>query len=110
MRLACRAVSREDASASREAYVFDVGARVNGNDVAMLDAEIMSNHTVHARATIIQVVIGQDDQNCVLAFLSLHQDGVTTEQLQSLHGVVGERDHGVVIVHSIRYPVATLSA
>jgi hypothetical protein len=60
-------------------HVFDVRTRVDGDDVPMLDSEIMSNSTVYPRATIIQIVIGQNDQYSVLSLFSLDQDCVATE-------------------------------
>ena len=62
---------------------------MNGNNVAVLDTEVVSDNAVDAGATVIEVVIGQDDQHSVLALLALDQDCVTTEELESLHGVVG---------------------
>jgi hypothetical protein len=34
-------------------HVFDVGAGVNGDDVAVLDSEIVSNNSIYTRTTII---------------------------------------------------------
>ena len=62
-------------------YIFDVGARMNSHDVAVLDAEIVAYDTVHPSAAIIQIIVGQHDQNRVLSLLALDQDGITTEQL-----------------------------
>jgi hypothetical protein len=83
---------------------------VDGDDIAMLDAEIMSNHTVHTCTTIIQFVISENDENSILALFALHKNSIATEELQCLHGIIGERNNGVVIVDSICDPVATLSA
>jgi hypothetical protein len=60
-------------------YVFDVRARVDCDDVSMLDTKVMADDSVHARTTIIKVVIREYDQNGVLPLLSLDQDCVTTE-------------------------------
>jgi hypothetical protein len=67
----------------------------------MLDTKIVSNDTVHPGTSIIQVIIGEHDENSVLAFLAFDQNGVTTEELQRLHRVVREADDGVVIVGGI---------
>jgi hypothetical protein len=52
------------------------------DDVAMLDSQIVSDDTVDTGAPIIQVIIGQHDQNGVFSLLSLDKDGVTSEQLE----------------------------
>jgi len=54
---------------------------MNGNDIAMLDSQIVPNHTIHTRTSIIQIIISKDDENGILALLSLHKHGITTEQL-----------------------------
>ena len=61
---------------------------MNSHDVAVLHAEIVAYDTVHTSAAIIQIIVGQHDQNGVLSLLALDQDGITTEQLQRLHRVV----------------------
>ena len=54
---------------------------MNSDNVAMLDTEVVSNNTVHACAPIIQLIISKNNQNRILALLSLDQHGVATEQL-----------------------------
>ena len=83
---------------TEKTYVFDVGAGVDGNDVAVLDTEVVADNTVDAGLTILEIVVGENNQDSILALLSLDQDSVATEELESLHGVVGEGDDGVVIV------------
>lgn len=82
-------------------YVFDIWAGVNGNDIAVFDSQVVSHHTVDSSGAIIQIIIGQDDQNGIFTLLSLDEDCVTSEELESLHGVVGEGNDGVVIVGGI---------
>ena len=74
---------------------------MNGDDIAMLDPKVVANHPVNAGASIIQIVVGEDDQDSVLALLALDQDCVTTEQLKCFHGVVGERNDGIVIAGGV---------
>ena len=62
-------------------YVFDVGARVNGDDIAVLDAQVVSNHSVDTSRAIIKIVIGKNNQNSVLSLLALDQDSVSSEEL-----------------------------
>ena len=82
-------------------YVFDVGAGVDGDNVTMLDTEVVADNAVDAGLTILEIVIGENNQDGVLALLSLDQNGVATEELESLHGVVREGDDGVVIVGGV---------
>jgi hypothetical protein len=70
-------------------HIFDVGARVNRDDIAMLDPQVVTNDTVDPDASIVQLIVSQDNQDGVLSLLSSDEDCVTTEQLQLLHGVVG---------------------
>jgi len=76
----------------RATHVFDVRAGVDGDDVAVLDAEVVADNAVDAGLTILEIVIGENNQDSVLALLSLDQDGVATEELEGLHGVVGKGD------------------
>jgi hypothetical protein len=85
-------------------YVFDVRARVDGDNITVLDSQVVTDDSVDASAAVIKVVIGQDNQNCVLPLLSAHEDCVTAEQLQLLHGVVGQGNDRVVIVGGISHP------
>jgi hypothetical protein len=54
----------------------------------MLDAEVVSNNTVDASTAIIEIVVGQDNEDGVSSHLTLDEDCVATEELESLHGVV----------------------
>ena len=82
-------------------YVFDVWARVNGDDVAMLDSEVVANDSVHSGAAIVEVVISQDNQNSVLSLLALDEHCIASEELEGLHGVVGEGNDRIVIIRGI---------
>ena len=86
-------------------YVFDIRAGVNRDDIAMLDAQVVSHNTVEANAALIQLLIGKHDQDGVLPLLAPHEDCVATEKTKSVHGLLGQGDDGVVIVGSIRNPV-----
>ena len=74
---------------------------MNGDNVTMLDTQIVANDTVYPCRAVIKVVVCKHNQDCVLALLSLHQDGIATEQLECLHGVVRESDNRVVIVDGV---------
>jgi hypothetical protein len=84
-------------------YIFDIGARVHSNHVAVLDTKVVTHNTVDAGASIIEIVISQDNQHSVLALLALNENGITTEELESLHGVVRECNHRVIIVNGISH-------
>lgn len=62
-------------------YVFDVRASVDGDNIAMLNTQVMSDDTVDASAAIIKVVICEHDQDCVLSLLALDQYCVSSEEL-----------------------------
>lgn len=111
MRLACGLVSWKCLVyiAEQETHVFDVRARVDGDDIAVLDAQVVADHSVYPRRAIIEVVVGKHNEHCVLALLALDQDRVATEQLERLHGVVGESDNGVVIVDGIGHAIEGVS-
>ena len=87
-----------------ETDIFDIGARVDCNHVAMLDSQVMTNDSVDSSAAIIELLIGKDDQDGVLSLLTSHQDGVATEELKGVHGRLGQGDDAVVIVDGIGNP------
>lgn len=74
---------------------------MDGDYVAVLHAQVVADNSVYPRGTVIEIVICQHDEDRVLALLTLDKDRVATEQLERLHGVVGEGDDGVVIVDGI---------
>lgn len=74
---------------------------MNGDDVAVLDAKVVSDDTVETNTAVIEIIIRQHDQDGILALLALDEDGVTSEELQGIHSVVGEGDDGVIIVDGI---------
>lgn len=86
---------------ARYAYVFDVWAGVNSDNVAVLHPEVVTNDPVDASAAVVEVIICENDENSVLPLLSLYENCVATEELEGLHGVVGESDDGVVIVGGV---------
>ncbi len=61
------------------AYVFDVRAGVDCDDVSVLDTKIVSHDTVQPCTTIIEIIIGQHDQHCVLSLFALNKDCITAE-------------------------------
>ena len=74
---------------------------MDGDDVAMLDAQVVSNHPVHTGTTVIKIVIGQDDEHSVPPLLALYKHSIPSKQLKGFHGVVGQRDDRVVIVDRV---------
>lgn len=85
--------------------VFDVGAWVDGDDVAVLDAQVVAHDTVQTAAAIVELVIAKDDKNGVLSLLATDENGVATEELERVHCVVGQGNNGVVIVDGVGNPV-----
>jgi hypothetical protein len=80
------------------------------DDVAMLDAEVVASDSIYACAAIVQIVIGHDNQDSVLSLLALDQYGIAAEELERLHGVVGEGNDGVVIAYGIGNTFVVMSA
>ncbi len=60
-------------------YVFDVWAWVDCDDISMLDSEVVSNDSVDTSASVIQIIVGQDDQDSVFPLLSLDKYCVSSE-------------------------------
>lgn len=54
---------------------------MNGDNIAMLDPQIVPDHTVHPGTSIVQIIIRKHDENCVFPFLALDQDGIASEEL-----------------------------
>ena len=77
---------------------------MDSDDIAMLDAQVVADNPVDAGTSIIKIIVGQHDQNGILALLAADKNGIAAEQLELLHGVVGQGDDGVVIVGSVRHP------
>ena len=74
---------------------------MDGDNVTVLDTQVVANDTVYPCGAIIKVVVRKHNQDCVLALLSLNKDGITAEELERLHGVVREGDNRVVIVDGV---------
>lgn len=62
-------------------YIFNVRTWVNGDDIAVLDSEVMADNTIDSSAPIVEIVIGKHDQDGVLALLAFHKHGVSPEEL-----------------------------
>ena len=52
---------------------------MNRDHISMLYAKIVPYHAVHTRTSIIEIIISQNDQDCVLSLFTLDQDRVATE-------------------------------
>jgi hypothetical protein len=84
--------------------IFDIGTRVDGDHVTMLDSQVVTNDSVDAGAAIIELIIGEDDEDSVLSLLASNEDGVTTEELELVHSGLREGNDTVVIVDGIGNP------
>ena len=67
----------------------------------MLDAEIVADHPVHPGATVIKVIICQNDEDRVFPLLSLDEDSVAPKELEGLHGIIRKGDDGIIVIDSI---------
>lgn len=47
---------------------------MDGDDVAVLDTEVVAHNTVDADASVIQIIVGQNNKHGILSLLSLHED------------------------------------
>lgn len=78
---------------------------MDSNQITVLDTEVMPHNPVDTDTAVIEIVVRQHNQNCILAHLTLDQNRIAPEKLQSIHRVVGESNNGVVIVDSIGHTV-----
>ena len=62
-------------------YVFDVGARVDGDHVTVLHPQVVADNPIYPRGSIVKVVVRQHNENRVLALFAFDQDRVAPEQL-----------------------------
>jgi hypothetical protein len=74
---------------------------VDGDHVTMLDSEVVANNSVDASAAVIELIVGENDENGILSLLASNQDGVTSEELELVHSGLGEGNDAVVIVDGI---------
>jgi hypothetical protein len=84
--------------------IFDIGTRVDGDHVTVLDSEVVANNSVDASAAVIELIVGENDENGILSLLASNQDGVTSEELELVHSGLGEGNDAVVIVDGIGNP------
>lgn len=71
------------------------------DNVTVLDAKVVANDPVDACAAVIEIIVSKNDQDRVLSLLALDEHRVATEELERLHGGVGEGDDRVVIVGGV---------
>jgi hypothetical protein len=60
---------------------------MDSDDISQTNTNIGSNNTVDAGHAVIEIVIGEDDENSVFSLLSLDEDGITSEKTECLHRV-----------------------
>jgi hypothetical protein len=61
---------------------------VDGDDVAVLDPQVVADNPVDAGAAVIEIIVGKDDQHGILPLLAANQHSVATEELERFHCVV----------------------
>lgn len=71
----------------------------------MLDAEVVADNAVDPGAPIVEILVSEDDKDGIAPLLPADEHGVATEELEVLHGSLGERNDGVVIIRGIGNPV-----
>jgi len=74
----------------------------------MLDTEVVANDAVDAGTAVIELLVGENDEDGVLPLLTPYQDGVTSEKLERVHGSLGQGNDAVVIVDGIGDPMTAL--
>lgn len=82
---------------------------MDSDDIAVLNTKVVTHNTVDTGASVIEIVIGEDNQHSVLALLALNENCITTEKLESLHGVVREGNHRVIIVNGVGNTAGNMS-
>ena len=87
-----------------ETDIFDIGARVDGDHVTVLDAKVVADDSVDASAAVIELLIGKNDKDRLLSLLAADEHGVASEELERVHSGLGEGDDAVVIVDGIGDP------
>ena len=61
------------------AYIFDIGAGVDGNHVTVFHPEVVADDSVDSGAAIIKIVVGENDQNGILPLLASNKHCVAAE-------------------------------
>lgn len=85
-------------------HIFDVGASGDGDHVTVLDSEIVADNTVDSGASLVQLLVGKNDQDRLLSLLASYKNGVTAEELEGVHGSLGQGDDAVVVIDGIGNP------
>jgi hypothetical protein len=85
-------------------HIFDIGARGNGNHIAVLHSEVVTDDSVDSSTSLIELLVGKDDEHCLLSLLASYEDGVAAEELEGVHGSLGQGNDAVVIVDGIGNP------
>ena len=88
----------------KKTHIFDIGTRRNGNHVAVLHSQVVTDNTVDSGATLIQLLVGENDEHSLLSLLASYEDGVATEERQGVHGGLRQGNNAVVIVDGVGDP------
>lgn len=92
-----------------ETDVFDIGASMDGDHVTMLDSQVVADNSVDASAAVIELLVSEDNEDRLLSLLASDEHGVAAEELERVHGGLGERDDAVIIVDGIGNPKQLVS-
>lgn len=52
-----------------------------GDDIAVLDSQVVTDHAVDSSASIIEIVIGKDDKDGVFSLLALDKHCISSKEL-----------------------------
>lgn len=52
-----------------------------GDDIAVLDSQVVTDHTVDTCASIVEIIVGKDDKDGIFSLLAFDQHCVSSEEL-----------------------------
>lgn len=70
----------------------------------MLHSEVVTDDSVNSSTSFIKLLVGKNDEHCLLSLLASYKDGVAAEELEGVHGSLGQGNDAVVIVDGIGNP------
>lgn len=74
---------------------------MDGDNIAVLDTEVVARHTGEAGTALVEIVVGEDNQDGVLPLLAADEDSIAAEQLQGVHGARREHNDGVIVINRV---------
>ncbi|TFB02298.1 hypothetical protein CCMA1212_006004 [Trichoderma ghanense] len=93
----------EDVEEGASEALDGVGNGEHSDSLGLFEA-VVTDNTVDSGATLIELLVGEDDEHCLLSLLAADKDGVATEELEGVHGGLGQGNDAVVIVDGVGNP------